>query len=84
MSQRAPGKSNREGVTFMKLADMFPTDDDAREWFEAKIWSEERTCPRCNSRRTCEASHAKMPYWCSDCRSYFSGNCPGTPLLTGL
>ncbi|MCY3943189.1 MAG: IS1595 family transposase, partial [Gemmatimonadetes bacterium] len=22
--------------------------------------------------RTTDASHAKMPYWCSDCRSYFS------------
>ena len=72
MSQKAPGKSNREGITFMQLADMFPTDDDAREWFEAKIWPDGRECPRCNSRRTCEASHAKMPYWCSDCRSYFS------------
>ena len=72
MTQKAPGKSDRKGITVMQLADMFPTDDAAREWFEAKVWPEGRHCPRCRSTRTCEASHAKMPYWCSDCRSYFS------------
>ena len=72
MTTKSSGKSHREGVTMMHLADMFRTDDAAREWFEASIWSGGRHCPRCGSARTCEASHAKMPYWCSDCRSYFS------------
>ena len=72
MTAKAPGKSHREGVTMMHLADMFPTDSAAREWFEASIWPDGRHCPRCGSERTREASHAKMPYWCSDCRSYFS------------
>ena len=56
----------------MELADMFPTEESAREWFEAKVWPDGRHCPRCGSVRTGEASHDRMPYWCSDCRSYFS------------
>ena len=72
MSHKAPGKSDREGITMMQLCDMFPTEESAREWFESRVWPNGRHCPRCGSTGTCEASHAKMPYWCSDCRSYFS------------
>ena len=72
MAHAAPGKSDREGVTMMQLCDMFPTEESAREWFESRVWPTGRHCPRCGSTRTREASHAYMPYWCSDCRSYFS------------
>ncbi len=56
----------------LELAEMFPDEDSARQWFESKIWPEGRKCPRCESKRTTESNHAKMPYWCTDCRSYFS------------
>ena len=56
----------------MQLADMFPTEESAREWFESRVWPDGRHCPRCGSTETSEASHAKMPYWCPACRSYFS------------
>ena len=79
MAQQAPGKSHREGITLMQLADMFPDEDAAREWFESQVWANGRTCPRCGSDRTHEASHAKMPYRCSDCRAYFSAK-TGTAL----
>ncbi len=69
---KAPGKAYRNGITLMQLADMFPDEEAARKWFEARIWPDGRHCPRCKSTRTREASHAKMPYWCTDCRSYFS------------
>ena len=72
MAHKSPGKSDREGITMVQLADMFPTEESARGWFEARVWPNGRHCPRCGSVRTREASHAKMPYWCSDCRSYFS------------
>ena len=72
MAHAAPGKSDREGITIVQLADIFPTEESAREWFESRVWPNGRHCPRCGSTRTSEASHAKMPYWCSDCRSYFS------------
>ena len=72
MAKKAPGKAHREGLTVVELMDMFPTEEAATEWFESIIWPDGRHCPKCGSVRTREASHAKMPYWCSDCRSYFS------------
>ena len=72
MTRKAPGKSHREGLTLVQLMDMFPTEDTAREWFESAIWPNGRHCPKCGSLRTGKASHKKMPYWCTDCRSYFS------------
>ena len=72
MTHSAPGKSDREGITMVQLCNMFPTEESAREWFESRVWPNGRHCPRCGSTDTSEASHARMPYWCSDCRSYFS------------
>ena len=72
MAHKAAGKSDREGISLMALADMFPTEESAREWFEARIWLTGRHCPHCGSTRTHEAGHNNMPYRCSDCRGYFS------------
>ena len=66
------GKSHREGMTVLELMDMFPTEEAAREWFESVVWPNGRHCPKCGSLKTRVASHKKMPYWCTDCRSYFS------------
>ena len=72
MAHNAPGRHYREGITLMQLADMFPDEAAARTWFEGLVWPDGRYCPRCGSTRTHEASHAKSPYRCTDCRSYFS------------
>ena len=72
MAHKAPGKHHRDGITLVQLCDMFSTEDSAREWFEARLWPEGRFCPRCGGLKTSIASHRKMPYWCTDCRSYFS------------
>ena len=72
MAHNAPGRHFRDGITLMQLADMFHDEVTAREWFEARVWPNGRYCPRCGSTRTHEASHAKSPYRCTDCRSYFS------------
>ena len=72
MARKAPGKAHREGLTVVELMDMFPTEEAATEWFESIIWPNGRHCPKCGSERTRKASHKKMPYWCTDCRSYFS------------
>ena len=69
---KAPGKHYRTGISLLDLARMFPDEDTAREWFEAQIWGDKRTCPRCGSDRTREASHKTMPYWCTAGRHYFS------------
>lgn len=72
MTSRAPGKSYRTGITMLELGDLFPNEEAARAWFEARVWLDGRFCPHCGSRRTHEASHKKSPYRCSDCRHYFS------------
>ena len=72
MAGKAPGRVHRKGITLMELAAKFPDEGAARKWFEAQLWPAERCCGHCGSGRTTEASHKTMPYWCSDCRSYFS------------
>ena len=72
MTYSAPGKADREGITLIELAEMFPDEESAREWFESRVWPSGRVCPRCEGDATIEASHARMPYWCPACREYFS------------
>ncbi len=79
MTQKAPGKSHREGLNLIQLMDMFPDERSATKWFESVLWGEQRCCGKCGSTRTNIASHAKMPYWCTDCRGYFSVR-TGTPM----
>ncbi len=68
----AAGKSHRKGIDLMQMAEMFATEEKAREWFEECLWNGERCCVRCGSLNTHEASHKTMPYRCRDCRKYFS------------
>ena len=72
MAHKAPGKSDREGLTMVQLCDMFPDENSARDWFESHVWPDGRYCPHCGSVNTHEAGHTHMPYRCSDCRGYFS------------
>ena len=72
MAHKAPGKSERKGMTIIELMDMFPTEEAATKWFEAQVWGGHRACGHCGSLNTQEATHKTMPYWCTDCRSYFS------------
>lgn len=69
----APGKHYREGLTLFDAMAMFPDEEMATKWFEDHIWPDGRTCRKCGSENTREVPCAKpMPYWCTDCRSYFS------------
>ena len=70
--QQAPGKSHRVGISLTDLFAMYPDEQTSVEWFESVAWPDGRFCPHCGSTRTGKASHKKMPYWCTDCRSYFS------------
>ena len=72
-THKAPGKSHRNGITLLELAAMFPDEQAAIDWFEARLWPNGRCCGHCGSVRTREVPNRKpMPYWCTDCRSYFS------------
>ena len=80
MVYKAPGKAYREGLTLVDMMNMFPTEEAATKWFESILWGGERCCGKCGSTNTREVPNAKpMPYWCSDCRSYFSVR-TGTPI----
>ena len=71
--KKGPGKAHRIGISLEGLFRMFPDEATSREWFEEIRWPDgNRFCPRCDSARTCKASHKTMPYWCSDCRKHFS------------
>ena len=57
----------------MRLADMFPDEKTAREWFEAHVWPDGRRCLHCGSDGTTEKPSGKpLPYWCGACPQHFS------------
>ena len=73
--QKAPGRSDREGITLVQLFQMFPDDATAEKWFEQERWGETGIyCPRCGSvERITETKDRKpLPYWCGACRRHFS------------
>ena len=73
MTTKAPGKSFRKGLTLIEVMDMFPDEATATEWIESVVWPTGRCCGKCGATNTAEVPNARpMPYWCPDCRSYFS------------
>ena len=69
----APGQNHREGITILELFEMFPDEETATAWFESVYWPEGRCCGHCGAMNTRKTPKGKpMPYWCPDCRSYFS------------
>ena len=70
---KAPGKAFRKGMSLLEIMDVFPTEEAARHWFGSVVWGGQRCCGHCGAMNTREVPKAKpMPYWCPDCRSYFS------------
>ena len=68
-----PGRSERKGISIEQLADRFPDEQAAREWFERVRWRDSRHCPRCRSDDTYAVKGGRpQPYRCSDCKRYFS------------
>ncbi len=69
-----PGKSHRKGISLMELADKFPTEEAARDWFESIMWpTGEMACLKCGSTNAYRVkSGTPQPYRCRDCRGYFS------------
>ena len=70
---KAPGKSDRVGISLLELAEMFPNEETAVKWFEAVHWPEQRRCGHCKGTNTKVVKSGKpMPYHCGNCRKYFS------------
>ncbi|HVR90661.1 MAG TPA: IS1595 family transposase [Novosphingobium sp.] len=74
MAKKAPGKSEREGLSVMQLFQMFPDEASSRKWLEEIRWPEgQRHCPHCGSLKTTVVKNeTPMPYHCGECRQYYS------------
>ena len=72
-SKKAPGRSDREGISLTELFQLFPDDEKAELWFESQRWPNGIACPECGSMRYAPCKDRKpMPYRCRDCRKFFS------------
>ena len=77
-----------------QLADMFPNEQAAAEWFEQLRWPDERICVKCGGLDTYRTKNAKpQPFRCRDCKQGFSvktgtvmahSNLPGDTKLVTL
>ena len=73
MTQAAPGKSHRKGLTLVQIMRKFPDDATAEKWFAESRWPNGPHCPSCGSTNVqTGANHKTMPYRCRDCRKRFS------------
>lgn len=63
----------RDKISLFDLFEMFPDDDAAERWFVKSRWPDGIRCAYCNGENIdTEAKHPTMPYFCNDCRKYFS------------
>lgn len=53
------------------LTKQFPTEKSAENFFAEKRWSDEITCPYCNSVKVCKCK-GSQPYKCSKCNRRFT------------
>lgn len=70
---KGPGRAEREGLSLLQLADMFPDDATAEEWFVRNRWPGGVCCPACGSLSVqARKSRKPRPCRCRDCRKDFS------------
>ena len=75
MTKSGPGKSFREGLTLLQVADMFRDEDQARHWLELQRWPHGPCCPECGSLNVQSGiRHRTMTHRCRDCpeKTFFS------------
>ena len=73
MSEHAPGRSHRAGISLAELFRMFPDDAAAERWFVEKRWPDGICCHYCRSENVqTGAKHKTMPLRCRHCRKRFS------------
>ncbi|WP_419863032.1 IS1595 family transposase [Candidatus Poriferisodalis sp.] len=74
-TRKAPGRSDRDGITLPQLFAMFPDNKTAEAWFASVRWPDGPRCPRegCGSANVqVGTAHKTMPYRCRACRKFFS------------
>ena len=82
MSKSGPGKSYREGLSLVKLFEMFPDEQSARKWWEEQRWPKGPYCPVCRTFNVQSGiKHKTMTHRCRECegKPRFSSR-TGTPL----
>ena len=42
MTNEAPGKAHRKGISLIEITAMFPIDEAAEKWIEAQRWPDGR------------------------------------------
>ncbi len=69
MSKKAPGKSDRRGLSLVELTDMFPNEEAAEKWFMEVRWPKGPYCPQCKSHNVqSDIQHHSMTHRCRDCK----------------
>ena len=74
MAQKAPGRSEREGITVMEAVRKFDSEEKAEQWFIDARWGGYIRCPRCDSddiRWNVNAAMKKR-FFCRPCGKFFS------------
>ena len=75
MTQAAPGRSEREGISLVGLTRLFPNDAAAEAWFIKQRWPDGIHCHYCGSANVqTGAKHQTMPFRCRErtCAKRFS------------
>ena len=75
MSQSAPGRSHRTGISLVELFRLFPDDAAAEAWFVSLRWPNGIACHHCGSTNVqTGCQHKTMPFRCREkgCAKRFS------------
>ena len=74
MVRLADARRPREGMTLTQFLDEFAPDEVAAEaWLVGRRWPDGVRCAHCDSAHIAERVNRRpQPYWCHDCRRYFS------------
>ena len=73
MTQAAPGRSGRAGITLVEAVRRFTDERAVERMFVEARWPVGVACPDCGSLDVQERPTRKpQPYRCRDCRKYFS------------
>ena len=75
MSQKAPGKSHRKGITLTDVVNMFPDNATAEAWIAEGRWPDGPFCPNCKTFNVqSNIKHKTMTHRCREC--------PGKPMFS--
>ena len=65
---KAPGKSNRKGITLLQAVKKFEDEEKSHRWFEEQLWPDDPFCPHCGSFNVQSGiKHPNMTHRCRDC-----------------